>query len=144
MPGKAPAVHLGENLPKAKLSQGQPALVPRAFVLGPGLERRHFLHRGSSHCHLLYLRQALAFLTCEKGVDVLVQNKNWICSPEPAPWKMEEKMRWAHPSWYLHSETILPDVERRHKNYLSLYLSQRCCPIKCRLKEQVVLYCLTL
>lgn len=44
-PGKAPAVHRGENLPKAKLSQGQPALVPRASVLGPELERWHFLHQ---------------------------------------------------------------------------------------------------
>lgn len=43
--GKALASILVKIYLQAELNQGQPALVSRASMLGPGLERWHFLHR---------------------------------------------------------------------------------------------------
>lgn len=101
--GEAPASILVKIYLQAELNQGQPALVPRASVLGPVLARWPFSTGDSHHCHFLRLQSFCHFLLCQKGAGVLAQNKTWVFSPAPAPWEMEGKMRQEPQSWCLHS-----------------------------------------
>lgn len=154
--GKAASILVKIYL-EATLSQGRPALVPRASVLGPGFEREHFGHRRQQLPPLPLLREGLSVLTLPKKRQINTQRKMiFFFSPAPIPWQTEAKKDEAgtdtDPGVCIHKSVSghlagcgieTPILMHTHVRVRFSPTHGRCCPIKRQLKEQVCPSCLT-